>query len=77
MLRMCYDTLVEPRRNVAVRLIRPGQEEPVDDDWKRSTMAERIEAVWQLTLDCAAWTSQGTDELRLQRSVGGIQRQRR
>jgi hypothetical protein len=32
-------------KSISVRLIRGG-EEPMDEDWKESTPAERIEAVW-------------------------------
>ena len=44
------------------------------DQWRGSTMAERIAAVWELTLEGFAWTHPDADEPRLQRSVCRIQR---
>ena len=44
------------------------------DQWRGSTMAERIAAVWELTLEGFAWTHPDADEPRLQRSVCRIER---
>jgi hypothetical protein len=65
---------------IPTRLIRPG--DPAagapDTEWLRRTPAERIEAVWTLTLACMAWgDASEPNEPRLQRSVGRVQRPRR
>jgi len=65
------------RRIVTSRIIRPGQIAPVDRGWEGSTPAERISAVWDLTLLCLAWTGDPANEPRLQRSVSRVQRPRR
>jgi hypothetical protein len=39
-----------------------------------TTMSERIEAVWLLTLECMAWGSEAQDEPRLRRSELRVQR---
>jgi len=64
--------LMDPRN--ASRIIRPGDQTP-DDPWKSATPAERMSAVWELTLQCLAW--RGEIEPRLQRSIVCIQRARR
>lgn len=62
-------------RPITSRVIRPGQEAADDGDWEASTVEQRIEAVWTLTLLRLAWD--GTQsEPRLQRSVSRIQRPR-
>ena len=62
------------RKDVTTRIIRPGA--PVDEDsyWDTATAAERITAVWELTLLCLAWQPNRADETRLQRSISRIQR---
>jgi hypothetical protein len=65
------------RRNVTSRIIRKGEPLPVEQDWEGSTPEERINAVWELTLLCLAWSRDQADEPRLQRSVSRIQRPRR
>jgi len=65
------------RRNVTSRLIRRGDPVPEDRDWERLTPAQRIDAVWDLTLLCLAWNGGQPDEPRLQRSVSRVQRSRR
>jgi hypothetical protein len=62
------------RKDVTTRIIRPGA--PVDEDsyWDTATAAERITAVWELTLLCLAWQPNRPDEPRLQRSISRIQR---
>jgi hypothetical protein len=62
------------RREIVTRIHRPGDPPLEEDDWADSTAAERIEAVWTLTLQCLAWQGLGGDEPRLQRSVVRIQR---
>jgi hypothetical protein len=49
----------------------------MDEAWKESTPAERIEAVWTLTKICMAWAGYQTDEPRLQRTITRIQRRER
>jgi hypothetical protein len=63
-------------KSISVRLIRGG-EEPMDEAWKESTPAERIEAVWTLTKICMAWAGYQTDEPRLQRTITRLQRRER
>src|SRR5882672_1960650 len=65
------------RRNVTSRIIRPGQTAPAERDWEGSTPEERINAVWDLTLVCLAWSGDRASEPRLQRSVSRVQRPRR
>lgn len=59
---------------ITSRVIRPGQRPSEENDWRDSTPAERIEAVWTLTKLCLAWTTDDPDEPRLQRSVSRVQR---
>jgi hypothetical protein len=68
----------EPARNrvITTRILRPG-DAAVEDDWAGTTAAERIEAVWTLTLQCLAWQGWEGDEPRLQRSLVRIQRPER
>jgi hypothetical protein len=62
-------------RRITSQVIRPGPEATHDSDWEDSTVEERIEAVWGLTLLCLAWG--GSDgEPRLQRSISRVQRPR-
>lgn len=41
-----------------------------------TSIAERIDAVWELTRQCLEWTRTGTDGPRLQRSASRVQRSR-
>lgn len=66
-----YTLLMNQKRVITSRIQRPGEtvghvEEP------ETTMAERIEQVWVLTVECLKW--QGERELRLQRTHSRIQR---
>jgi hypothetical protein len=64
-----------PRTVVVARVLRGGtQLSDDDDDWKDSTPAERLSAVWEITRQCLQWNRTETDEPRLQRSVGRVQR---
>ena len=45
-----------------------------DDALRSLSPAERMALVWQLTLQCMAWTGADADEPRLQRSVCRVQR---
>ncbi len=64
------------RTIVATRVFRGGTQPP-DDEWADTSPAERLAAVWELTQQCLQWNRTGTDEPRLQRSVGRVQRARR
>ncbi len=66
-----------PRGTITTRVVRPGEAEPPDQDWRRLTPAARIEAVWELTKLAYAWTGKDLDALPLQRSVTRVQRHRR
>jgi hypothetical protein len=61
------------QRVITTKVFRGG-ETPPEDDWIGSSVAERIDAVWELTRQCLAWNQAGTDEPRLQRSVSRVQR---
>lgn len=58
-------------RNLTTRVFRAGQAPPPRADWEGTTAEERINAVWELTRLCLAWS--GSGEPRLQRSVCRIQ----
>lgn len=62
---------------MSIRIIRDGQAERFDDEWKYSSPEQRIEAVWTLTKLCLAWNNHLTDEPRLQRTITRIQRSSR
>jgi hypothetical protein len=61
-------------KTITSRIIRPGDKVEDESYWDKATPAERINAVWELTLLCLAWQPNRTDEPRLQRSVSRIQR---
>ena len=65
--------ITRQQRVITTKVFRAG-ETPPDDDWIGSSVAERIDAVWELTRQCLAWNQTGTDEPRLQRSVSRVQR---
>jgi hypothetical protein len=65
-----------PGREITSRLLRASEVTPADD-WAGTTAEERIEAVWELTLQCLAWNQDLTSEPRLQRSVVRLRRRRR
>jgi hypothetical protein len=63
------------QRRITGRIFRNG--EPMSDaEDIASTPAERIEAVWEITLQCLGWQKDQTGEPRLQRSVSRVQRPR-
>jgi len=64
-------------RVVTTLLIRKGSPTLAENDWASATPSERIAGVWTLTQQCLAWNREGSDELRLQRSVSRVQRSRR
>jgi hypothetical protein len=60
------------QRFTVSRGIRPGDPQAEAPAWLDSTPESRMDAVWELTLQCLAW--RGAFEPRLQRSVVRIQR---
>jgi len=44
------------RPNTTLRVVRPGQAMPPDDDWQSFSVEERIAAVWELTKLCWDWS---------------------
>lgn len=65
------------RVNAVTRVIRHGEPEGEIRLWENTTPEERMNAVWELTLQCMAWQPGAAGEPRLQRSVVRIQRARR
>lgn len=74
---LCYNPSVAGKRQriVTTRIIRPGEVDDARTERDDSTIEERIEAVWQLTLACMDWGD--PVEPRLQRAVSRVQRPRR
>jgi hypothetical protein len=83
-------TTAEPRYTPCVHRLRERAQAETrvvrleDDDgaldraqWLGTSIEERIAAVWELTLECLAWTDPDADEPRLQRSVCRVERRRR
>jgi hypothetical protein len=66
----------ERRRQATTRVIRLGDDDGALDRaaWLGSTVEERIAAVWDLTLECMAWSDPDVGEPRLQRSVCRVER---
>jgi hypothetical protein len=62
------------RPAIQTHVIRPRQAEPPDREWLNRTMAERIEAVWELTKISLAWNQDTSTEPRLQKSMTRILR---
>ena len=75
---MMVDMDAEQRRaTMTTRILRRDRSTSAPDpEWQGSTMEERIAAVWNLTLECLAWTQPDADQPRLQRSVCRTQRRR-
>ena len=70
-------TAQQRRTTMTTRLFRSTQMAAAQNtDWRDSTMEQRIAAVWNLTLECLAWTQPDADEPRLQRSVCRVERRR-
>ena len=44
--------------------------------WQAQTDAKKFEAAWQMVIEAYAIKGEEVSELRLQRSVGGLQRRR-
>jgi len=64
------------RSAITSRIIRAGDSLP-DMHVDNMTPEERIDAVWEMTLQCLAWQGVWGHEPRLQRSVVRTQRARR
>jgi hypothetical protein len=66
----------ERRGQATTRVIRLDEDDGALDReaWAGSTMEERIAAVWELTLECLAWSDPDAGEPRLQRSVCRLER---
>ena len=66
----------ERRGQATTRVIRIDEDDGAFDRaaWQGSTMEERIAAVWELTLECLAWSDPNAGEPRLQRSVCRLER---
>jgi hypothetical protein len=64
------------RGQATTRVIRMDEDDGLLDRaiWQDSTMEERIAAVWDLTLECIAWSDPDAGEPRLQRSVCHVER---
>ena len=70
------EALRRRRGQATTRVIRLAEDDGALDreQWRGSTMAERIAAVWELTLEGLAWSDPDADEPRLQRSVCRLER---
>jgi len=64
------------RRKITVRIIRPGEKEPESEEWKKLTMAERMELTEGLSLICMMWGTNAKHPPRLQRSITRVQHAR-
>jgi hypothetical protein len=72
-------TPAERRREGASRVIRLHEDDGAFDRaaWVGTSVQERLEALWDLTLDYLAWTAPDGPEPRLQRSVCVLERRGR
>lgn len=64
----------QEERVITSRVIRAPDVEPRTNEWVNYSAAERIEAVWTLTLSCLNWNTENFRVPRLQRTVTRIQR---
>jgi hypothetical protein len=64
------------RTQYHTRLLRKGELEPPDDALARLTPGQRMELVWQVTLQAYAFKEGLEHEPRLRRDVGGLVRRR-
>jgi len=62
---------------ITTRLLRLGDTAAEQSQWGALTPEERIEAVWELTLQCLAWHESAPVEPQLQRTVVRVQRRGR
>ena len=67
----------ERRRTWVSEVLRDGHAQSRSPDVTHLSNGERMARVWELLLDCYAWSKFSEDELRLRRSVGRVQRRRR
>jgi hypothetical protein len=68
---------IRRRAGAVSRVIRPDDPPSDMPEAEGSTPASRMNAVWELTVQCLAWQGGRTGEPRLQRSAVRIQRARR
>lgn len=64
----------ERRRTWISRIYRNGHSELRPPDASKLSSGERMALVWELLLECLAYKGFSADELRLQRSVGRVER---
>jgi hypothetical protein len=69
-------TPADRRRQGTSRVIAMGEDDGAFDRqaWRGTSIQERLEALWDLTLDYLAWTAPNGGEPRLQRSVCVVER---
>jgi hypothetical protein len=67
----------ERRRTWAAEVRRGGHAQSRPPDVAHLSSGERMALVWELLLDCYAWSKLNEDELRLQRSIGRVERRGR
>ena len=67
----------ERRRTWVAEVLRGGHAQSRPPDVTHLSSGERMALVWDLLLDCYAWSKFSEDELRLQRSVGRVERRGR
>lgn len=72
-------TPAERRREGTSRVIRLHEDDGAFDraSWVGTSVQQRLEALWDLTLDYLAWTAPDGPEPRLQRSVCVVERRGR
>jgi hypothetical protein len=62
------------RRTATVEVFRLGQRDSLPPDCSHLSAGERMALVWEILLECLAYQKLSEDELRLQRSVGRVER---
>ena len=62
------------RRTWTAKVLRDGHAQSRPPDVTHLSSGERMALVWELLLECHAWSRFSEDELRLQRSVGRVER---
>jgi hypothetical protein len=67
----------ERRRTWVAEVLRGGHAQSRPPKVTHLSSGERMALVWELLLDCYAWSTFNEDELRLQRSVGRVERRQR
>jgi hypothetical protein len=57
------------RQPISSRVVRSSDIQTKKNEWLSASPAERIEAVWTLTLAASGWNKEGFEEPRLDRST--------